>query len=231
MTVHLVRHGETASYDSDSGLTPRGVAQAEAWAADFGARLDDGEHVTFGYAPTARAHETALAVQGAVSREHGQRLRLGGCVDLPAFRNLQVLVDGQEFDPTQVRLRASTEDSGWAVEAKRFWQAHERGDAMRFWLTTPLLWHESPAAVVRRFLTATRGYAEPNHLVVATHSGCLRAIVAWAMGDDPGEPDNAESVTLRRADGNHVDIRYRDEEWRCELPPRSGDMSIRRTTP
>ncbi|MFC0542506.1 histidine phosphatase family protein [Kutzneria chonburiensis] len=209
MTVHLVRHGETSSYDSDAGLTPRGVAQAETWATAFAAELD-GAHVAFGYAPTARAYETALAIQRIV-RPHGR------CVELAAFRNLQVLVDGMEFEPTQVRQRAMTEDRGWAVEARRFWQAHERGDAMRFWLTTPLLWHESPAAVVRRFLTAVIDHDESDHLVVATHSGCLRAIVAWAKGSDPGEPDNAESVSLRRT-GDHVEIRCRGEEFRCELP-------------
>ncbi|WP_326836971.1 histidine phosphatase family protein [Amycolatopsis rhabdoformis] len=224
MILHLVRHGETTSYESDAGLTDLGVSQAQHRADELAAALPDGALVAMGYAPTERAKRTAEVMYARLWTESGTRLRFGGCVQAPDFRNLQIRVDGREFEPTQVRGKvAQAGDAEWALEAQRFWEAHEAGDAMGFWLTTPLRFHESPADVVNRFLlaAATAGRREPvaDHYVVAAHSGCLRALVAWAAETDPGEPDNAEDVVVALdAAARTVEISYRASKWQRALP-------------
>ncbi|MFI5612602.1 histidine phosphatase family protein [Amycolatopsis sp. NPDC051903] len=214
MIVHLVRHGETASYDEDAGLTDRGVEQSRARAEKLAAGLPGGAAVAVGYAPTERARRTAEVLHSTLGRFS---LRLGACEVAPEFRNLGLRVDGRDVEPTQARaLLATAGEEGWAEESRRFWTAHEAGDAMGFWLHTPLLWHEPPGDVVRRFLTAAAA-ATGEHLVVATHSGCLRAVVAWAAGRDLGEPDNAEEVVLTTAGGS-AGVTYRGETWQHPLP-------------
>jgi broad specificity phosphatase PhoE len=232
--IHLVRHGETASYDEDAGLTPIGRAQAAAQGRRLGSACEPGERVEFACAPTERARETATelraAFAGASSGLDPQPV-LGAVADDVCFRNLQVRVDGVELEPTQARSLLVDEPDdgpllpGWMTEAHRFWRAHDEvGDAMQFWLSMPLLWHESPAAVVTRLITEavvrTAAADHDGHLVVASHSGCLRALVAWASGFDPGEPDNAEEViVIVDPDEDLVTISYRDDSWTTHIPP------------
>jgi broad specificity phosphatase PhoE len=123
------------------------------------------------------------------------------------------------------RLAAEAYQPGWVMEASRFWQADDApGGAMGFWLTTPLLWHESPASVVHRTLMSASRYASaddaPDRLLVTTHAGCLRALVAWAAGADMGEPGNAEEVTLILLADNHVSITFRGQTWQARFPSR-----------
>lgn len=217
--VRLVRHGETASYDHDAGLTPRGERQASEYGARLARSLGPGTAVQVCHAPTERARATAETVCAAGLEVAGFR-----CED--GFRNLAVLVDGRELDPTQARavlLSSAGAGGGWAVEARRFWRAHEDGDAMGFWLRTPLLWHESPASVVRRLLATCVSVAGDGLVVAATHSGCLRALVAWAAGADLGEPENAEEVRVGMdVAGGQVTVGYRAAEWTMPLPPAAG---------
>lgn len=230
ITIHLVRHGETASYGHDAGLTPHGERQATAYGTLLARGLAAGTRVEVRYAPTERAWATAEAVYAALA---DAGMAVDGCHLENGVRNLHVLVDGRELEPTQAHalLRGSASGAGegravegWAVEARRFWRAHEQGgDAMGFWLRTPLLWHESPSSVVRRLLATcaelTRQAAGAGHLVAATHSGCLRALVAWAAGADPGEPDNAEEVRLAvELTAARVTIGYRTDSWTMPLP-------------
>lgn len=92
---------------------------------------------------------------------------------------------------------------------------------MTFWLTNPLLWHESPADVIRRLLRAAQARASAadagSWMVVATHSGCLRALVAWASGTMPTEPANGDAVTLR-INGDQVIVSHAGEQWRMHYP-------------
>lgn len=229
MLVHLVRHGETASYDSDSGLTERGGLQAERRGRDLAAALHDTDRVRVLHTPTERARLTAeRLVEGLrdAVRAAGQTLQVAPPVPDEGYANVRIWVDGVALEPTQARprvraLATSPQPLGWVQEARRFWAAHEQeGDAMGFWLRTPMLFHESPAAVVTRLLAAAgRRAADPDerHLVVVTHSGCLRALVAWAAGCDRGEPDNAEDVVLEVNDGV-ANVYYRDEVLRASFP-------------
>jgi broad specificity phosphatase PhoE len=231
--VHLVRHGQTASYQGDAGLTDLGHRQASARARALGEILGDGERVGVAHAPTERARRTADVMRSellAAARESGRSVAVEPLREEPGFANVTVWVDGQAWEPTQVRaeyrrLAAQSCPPGWVTEASRFWQADETpGGAMGFWLTTPLLWHESPAAVVHRTLTSASRYARaddaPDRLLVTTHAGCLRALVAWAAGTDMGEPDNAEEVTLIVLADNHVSITFRGQTWQARFPGR-----------
>ena len=163
LLVHLVRHGETASYGHDAGLTDLGRTQVRDRGTELARILRDGERVAFGHAPTERAWLTAEMLRKTIlqqTRAAGVRLDQTALGPLPGYRNVQVWADGEPWEPTQLRARleqlvAAGEATrhGWAVEAERFWRAHdESGDAMTFWLRTPLVWHESPGSVVSRTL-------------------------------------------------------------------------------
>ena len=239
LTVHLVRHGQTASYAEDAGLTELGRTQATDRGTALGAAVADGEHVTFGFAPTLRARETAELVRGALleqAAERGITLAGTGIGVEPGYRNLQVWADGRPAEPTQARRRAVELAArpgvppGWVIEAVRFWTAHETGDAMGFWLSTPLLWHEPPASVVHRMVrTSFDGLADGanRRLVVGSHSGCLRAMVMWASGEDPGEPGNGEDVVLTvAARSDVVTVDYGGGEWEARMPAAPLDWSL-----
>jgi len=227
--VHLVRHGETSSYDSDSGLTERGSDQGVQRGRELADALVDTDRVRVLHAPTERTRLTAErlvdGLQAAVRAQH-RTLDVASPTPDEGYANVCIWVDGTAVEPTQARRRyrelaRGPQPPGWVLEAQRFWAAHdEEGDAMGFWLRTPLLFHESPAAVVTRLLTSTRRHAaetDDRHLVVVTHSGCLRALVAWAAGHDRGEPDNAEDVVLKVA-GEVATVRYRGEVLRAGFP-------------
>ncbi|GEL21031.1 histidine phosphatase family protein [Pseudonocardia asaccharolytica] len=233
LTVHLIRHGQTASYDEDTGLTELGRRQAIGRGVQLAALCRDGDQIRFGYAPTVRTRATAELLQAAVLQrvaELGITLKDGGIQPEPGFRNVQVWTDEGPMEPTRARgrhLELLAADAGiprgWVSEARQFWCAHEAtGDAMTFWLKTPLLWHEPPASVVQRMLLVSLGRVAEGigqHLFVATHSGCLRALVACVAGTDLGEPDNAEEVTLELAAGSDVvAVSYRDHRWQARIP-------------
>jgi broad specificity phosphatase PhoE len=238
LTVHLVRHGQTASYAQDAGLTELGRKQATDRGTALGTTVADGEHVTFGFAPTLRARETAELLRAALLEQTAERgIALTGTeirVE-PGYRNLQVWADGRPADPTQARQRATELAAapgvppGWVTEAARFWNTHETGDAMGFWLATPLLWHEPPASVVYRLIhTSVDRVVDgaDRRLVIGSHSGCLRAMVMWAAGVDPGEPGNGEDVVLRVAAGSDVvSVAYADLEWEARVPAAPLDWS------
>ena len=231
LTVHLVRHGQTASYAEDAGLTALGREQATDGGTALGATVADGEHVTFVFAPTLRARETAELLRAGLleqTAERGITLTGTGIQVEPGYRNLQVWADDRPAEPTQARRRAVELAAGpgvppgWVTEAARFWNAHETGDAMGFWLSTPLLWHEPPASVVHRMVrTSVDRVADgaDRRLVVGSHSGCLRAMVMWAAGEDPGEPDNGEDVVLTVAAGSDlVTVSYGGRVWEARVP-------------
>jgi broad specificity phosphatase PhoE len=224
--VHLVRHGQTSSYEGDAGLTELGVRQADERGRALAEVVGSGERIGLLHAPTERARRTAECIRRALVESSS------AVVDAPradpGFANVTVWVDGQAYEPTQVRdlhqrlARAGRDQPGWVAEATRFWEADRApGGAMTFWLTTPLLWHEPPAAVVGRLLTSVRreatGVDRPDRLVIATHAGCLRALVAWAAGEDLGEPDNAEEVRLS-VDDDQVVVTFRGDRWRARFP-------------
>lgn len=227
--VRLVRHAETASYEYDAGLTRRGRAQARDRAELIADTLPTDSRVDIAYAPTERARETAELLNEVLQQRaaHG-RLNVGVCTEDSSFRNLQVTVNGAQYEPTQAR-HLIPGGGNWAREATALWASL---DPMGFWMSTPMLSHEPPAAVVRRFLDAiaerTRRQQAASQLIVATHSGCMRALVAWAASADYGEPDNVEEVVVEvDPNDNQCRVDYRDYSWVVPLPASSEDALLR----
>lgn len=216
VTVRLVRHGQTQSYETDSGLTELGHTQAYAKGAALAADLEFGTHVWLPHAPTIRATETALAVYNGIAEAtpgtNREGVRLGKPYTDPWFDNFRLWCADQTLDPTQAfaNYRARRADTpidelpGWFAEMERFVSLMVCGkDPITYWLSQPMQYFEPPASTVRRFWTGIKGAIVDApiglQLVVSTHSGCIRAIAATALGYDPGEPHNTEDVMIRLA--------------------------------
>lgn len=225
LTLHLVRHGETASYRHDTGLTARG----EDRATDYGRRLARAlgpASLRIGCSPTVRTHATAELLRRAYVARAGAGTASPPAAE-PAFANLRITVGDALLEPTQARplLPAAAADQGWAVEAQRFWDVHDAGgDTVAFWMTAPLVWHEPPGTTVRRMLVRAAelgraGEGTARHHVVVTHEACLRALLAWCCGADPGKLANTEEVHLALAAGRPtVRVRYRQQGWEMPIP-------------
>ena len=214
--MHLVRHAETQSYLADAGLTPRGTWQSRRLGRELAAEVRDGEAVRLLCAPTARAARTAdqlrLGLEEGLAA-CGRHVALHGPEPAERFRNLRVWTPAGLLDPTgaagEYRSRLGRQVAArpgerplWQLELRRFWALQSSGaDPIEFWLTTPLLTFEPPAAVVRRFWAGALELAtvagQPTRVVCCTHSGPMRAFAAWALGHDAGEPFNTEQVRVR----------------------------------
>ena len=233
-TVWLVRHGETQSYSSDSGLTPLGVEQAYQRGVDLADSVG-AEPLRILTASSNRARATAEELRrGLLDRLPERRGGIPEPETGPEFDNFRVATpDGQqEITAAFAEYAAARERHerhgtwpypGWLVEIERFWaMQQDGGDPIRFWLTVPLLHFEPPSLCVRRFwLGIRRMLAEspPVHVVVATHSGPMRAFATAALGRDAGEPDNAETVVVRvKAGGTIAAVAYRGCAQEVRLP-------------
>jgi broad specificity phosphatase PhoE len=241
--VHLVRHGETVEYRTDTGLTPLGRRQAVAAGRCLAARIGAGEYVTIVHSPRARTRETAILlrdglVEAAATRiEHGEAGGVpivGQPVEEPGFDNFRVCMGDDELEVTAafgrfVGVRPHGDDTrvpGWVAEADRFWRIHESGgDPIGHWLTQPMQHIEPAVAVVRRmWSTIVRTAADArvsgvDHLVICSHSGPIRAIATQALGADPGEPDHLEELELiLDPDGRRATIRFRGTVVDIDVP-------------
>jgi broad specificity phosphatase PhoE len=212
--LHLVRHGETQSYLADAGLTPRGSWQSRRWGLALSTQVRSGETIRLFCAPTARAIRTADQVRmgledGLVAQ--GRHAAVIGPEPMPEFQNFQVWTPSGPMDPTRAageygrrwaRRMTAGGQQPWLLELGRFYRLQEGGgDPIAFWMTSPLLTFEPPAAVVRRFWAAVARLAAEatgrTRFVCCTHSGPMRAFATWALGHDAGEPLNTEEVRVR----------------------------------
>jgi broad specificity phosphatase PhoE len=227
--IDLVRHGETSSYRSDSGLTARGRDQAFSTGRALAAEFDSDTVVLLRHAYTARATETAALIREGLhangirqaDRLHAERL----------FDNFRVWCGSTVLDPTAAsaqweRLRAAGRRAGWCADLERYLAVQDSGgDPVGYWMTTPLQYFEPATMVVHRFwqgmLAAARsGVTEGRtRMVVSTHSGCLRAVFAAASGADPGEPENVERVRIVVwLNENRTMVSFRTVSAEVELP-------------
>ena len=164
--VRLIRHGQTQGYVTDGGLTALGHWQSHRKGQDLAKGLKEGDTVRIVHAPTARATETAESLRSGVEQALS-RYGIGGVtVEGPEpndeFRNFQFWRGGIEMDVTaafqdmallrEEHERRSTGDRpGWMVELDRFYKIQAAGgDPITSWLSTPMLYTEPPAIVVRR---------------------------------------------------------------------------------
>jgi broad specificity phosphatase PhoE len=237
--VHLVRHGETQGYSVNAGLTPMGRWQAHRRGHDLSKSVRDGEPLQIFCAATPRASETAEqfrrgAEQGLML--WGRTASIEGPVAMDEFRNFTVWTPSGEMDVTSAfrqyhavaeryeRL-AIGERPLWLVEIDRFVRVQRGGgDPIAFWMTTPLLSFEPPSVVVLRFwagIQALVGAApDGGRIVVATHSGPIRAFATWALGHDAGEPYNVEEVRVKvRRSLIEAQVTYRNRSVAVHVPP------------
>jgi len=237
--VRLIRHGQTQGYISDGGLTPLGRWQAHRKGQDLARGLKEGMTVRLPHAPTARARETAIAVQEgilqALSRYGIGEVTVEEPVPAEIFDNFQVWCGGKEMDVTaafqlyartlEEHERTSAGDRpGWMVEMRRFFNIEAAAaDPITYWLRQPLHYFEPPISVVRRHwegIVQHLSEGPPDlRLYVCGHSGPIRAVAAAAVGHDPGEPYNVEDVRIRVfEDREHAIVTYRGRGVELEIP-------------
>jgi broad specificity phosphatase PhoE len=211
--LRLLRHGETAGYEGDLGLSERGEAQAREAAAALAAEAHGAVRVL--HAPSVRARLTAEALADQLGTttqaEHG-------------FANFRVAAGGEVREQAEVfgeyaaERRPLDELPGWLADLARFRAVHvSGGDPIGFWLTTPLLGFEPPAVVVRRYWRAIAAVADDTLTVVAAHSGPMRALAAHAFHEDLGEPHNLEAVAIH-LEGGRARVEYRGRAADVAVP-------------
>src|SRR3954468_9231878 len=196
--IRLLRHGETAGYEGDLGLSDRGREQARAAAAALAGAAPGA--LTLLYAPSVRSRVPAEGL--------ADELRAAGAtVQGPAaerdFANFTVAAGDAVREQAEVfgeyAAAAGTpleELPGWLADLARFRSVHvSGGDPIALWLTTPLLGFEPPAVSVRRYWRGICARGD-GLTVVAAHSGPMPALVAHAFARDLGEPDNLEAVAI-----------------------------------
>ena len=235
--IYLVRHGETQGYSSESGLTPLGSWQSHRRGQEIARRVMTGHRVAMACAPTNRARQTAEHVRRGLLDNmvlFGRDAEVGDIAAMAEFRNFSVATPQGPRDVTAAfRLYHREmeryeriglgERPGWLVEIDRFWSVQQGGgDPITHWLTMPLMYFEPPVACVRRFWSGVlrmRRETPGNTVVVATHSGPIRAFATWAMGYDPGEPFNAEFVRVRLIEGGVTAlVLYRNRVQEVRIP-------------
>lgn len=235
--VYLVRHGATQGYRTEAGLTPLGSWQAHTWGHTLAKRIDDGEEVVLVSASTSRASETAGQIHkglldGLAMFE--KDVAVHDPESMIEFRNFAVATPDGLRDPTGAFRRyyavleefertATGDRPTWLVEMDRFWRTQQGGeDPIEHWLNVPMLHFEPPAMCVRRFWSGIQALADDHpraRLVIATHSGPIRAFAVWAFGYDPGEPYNTEHVRVKLLEGHEQAlVGYRNRVQPVQAP-------------
>lgn len=235
--VYLVRHGETQGYSTESGLTPLGNWQAHTYGHNVSKRLSAGETLVLRHADTNRARETAQNIgrglqDGLAMFE--KDVKVFDCEPMDEFRNFGIATpDGirdvtaafrkyyttlEEFERTALGDRPM-----WLVEIDRFWRTQQGGaDPIQHWLQIPMFHFEPPAMCVRRFwagILRLAGEHPGARMLVATHSGPIRAFAIAALGYDPGEPYNTEHVRVKVFEGGtEALVAYRNRVQEIHVP-------------
>ena len=234
--VYLIRHGETQGYSTDSGLTPQGAWQSHSYGRTLARRVSPGETVVLRHAPTNRARETAEHIWRGLAdglAQYEKDVEVAPPEPMEEFRNFQFAAPGGLTDVTaafrqyhallEAHERTAHGDRPlWLVEMDRFWRTQQGGgDPIGHWLTVPLLHFEPPTMTVRRFWAGIDRLSKQfagARLVVATHSGCIRAFAVSALGYDPGEPYNVEHVRVKLLAAGGALVSYRNRVQEVKVP-------------
>jgi broad specificity phosphatase PhoE len=235
--VYLIRHGETQGYSSESGLTPAGTWQAHTYGHTISRRVSAGETLVLRHANTSRARETIQNINRGLSdglAMFEKDVKVFEPEPMDEFRNFGVATpDGirdvtgafrQYYSTLEKFERIALGDRPmWLVEVDRFWQTQlGGGDPIQHWLTVPMFHFEPPAMTVRRFWVGIRRLAEEfpgSRILIATHSGPIRAFAIAALGYDPGEPYNTEHVRVKLEEGGRSAlVTYRNRVQEVHVP-------------
>jgi len=217
--IRLLRHGETAGYAGDLGLSDRGHEQARAAATALAAEAPG--TLSLVHAPSVRARVTAEVLAEELK---AKGVEITGPRPERGFANFTVAAGGEVREQAEVfgeyagaKPTPLEELPGWLADLARFRTVHESGgDPIELWLKTPLLGFEPPSVAVRRHWRAI--VAQESALtVVAAHSGPMRALVAHAFGRDLGEPDNLEAVAIH-IEGNRARVDFRGDAAAIAVP-------------
>lgn len=235
--VFLIRHGETQGYSSESGLTPAGNWQAHTYGHTISRRVSPGETLVLRHADTSRARETIQNIHRGLSDGlvmFEKDVKVFEPEPMDEFRNFGLATpDGirdvtgafrQYYSTLEKYERTALGDRPmWLVEVDRFWQTQlGGGDPIQHWLTVPMFHFEPPAMCVRRFWIGIRRLAEEfpgSRILIATHSGPIRAFAIAALGYDPGEPYNTEHVRVKLEEGGRsAFVTYRNRVQEVHVP-------------
>jgi broad specificity phosphatase PhoE len=217
--IRLLRHGETAGYAGDLGLSDRGREQARQAATALAAEAPGTLRLL--HAPSVRAKVTAEVLAAELT---AAGVEVDGPEPERGFANFTVAAGGDVREQAEVFGEYAdagdtppAELPGWLADLARFRRVHvSGGDPIELWLKTPLLGFEPPSVAVRRHWRAI--VAQDAALtVVAAHSGPMRALVAHAFGRDLGEPDNLEAVAIH-LERNRVRVDFRGEAAAIAVP-------------
>jgi broad specificity phosphatase PhoE len=235
--VHIIRHGETQGYSTESGLTPLGSWQAHRRGFDISKGIKDGERIRIVCADTNRARQTAEQIHKGLLdglTMWNKSAEVVGVDAMDEFRNFQVWTpEGLKDVTAAFRLyhkemekyeRVALGDRPlWLVEIDRFWRTQQGGaDPITYWTQIPMLHFEPPSATTRRFWAGIqRAMVEHpgDRIICATHSGPIRVFAISAFGYDPGEPYNTEEVIVRMIEGDRsAFIAYRNRVQEVQVP-------------
>lgn len=234
--VHIIRHGETQGYSTESGLTPLGSWQVHRRGFDISKSIRDGERVHIVCADTNRARQTSEGIRKGLLdglTMWGRSAEISEVEAMEEFRNFQVWTPEGLRDVTgafrlykremeKYERVAMGDRPNWLVDIDRFWKTQQGGgDPITFWTQIPMLNFEPPSATVRRFWAGIQRIQEEHpgdRIIVGTHSGPIRVFAISAFGYDPGEPYNTEEVIVRLVEGNSAFIAYRNRVQEVQVP-------------
>ena len=236
--VHIIRHGETQGYSTESGLTPLGSWQAHRRGFDISKGIREGERIRIVCAETNRARQTAEQIRKGLLdglTMWGRDAEVSEVDGMEEFRNFQVWTPEGLRDVTgafrlyqkemeKYERVAHGDRPLWLVEVDRFWRTQQGGgDPITYWTQIPMLCFEPPSATVRRFwagILKVQAETPGERIIVATHSGPIRVFAMAAHGYDPGEPYNTEEVIVKLLDNDRgAFLAYRNRVSEVQVPP------------
>ena len=234
--VHIIRHGETQGYSTESGLTPLGSWQVHRRGFDISKSIKNGDRIRIVCADTNRARQTSEGIRKGLLdglTMWDRTAEISEVTAMPEFRNFQVWTPEGLRDVTgafrlykkemeKYERVAMGDRPTWLVEMDRFWSTQAGGaDPITLWTQIPMLNFEPPSATVRRFWAGIqRIMAEypGERIIVGTHSGPIRVFAISAFGYDPGEPYNTEEIIVRMMSNNSCFIAYRNRVQEVMVP-------------
>ena len=235
--IHIIRHGETQGYSTESGLTPMGSWQSHRRGFDISKGIKPGEEVRIVCADTNRARQTAEGIRKGLLdglTMWGREANVSEITAMEEFRNFQVWTPEGLTDVTgafrlyqkemeKYERVALGQRPRWLVEIDRFWRTQQGGgDPITYWTQIPMMNFEPPSATVRRFWAGFQNVSAESpgaRIICATHSGPIRVFAMWSHGYDPGEPYNTEEVVVRLIDGGTAAfIAYRNRIEEVHVP-------------
>jgi broad specificity phosphatase PhoE len=228
--VHLVRHGKIESHRGDMPLTDEGLREAETFGQRLSKELVAGEIVSFLYAPTRRARETAETIYNTLRTTFeyadSRQIQLLAPVEHWALRNPDIYVAGSRIElvSTPEAVAEQLPETGLSPQELArlpflhgFWGDPDR---IGYWVNHPNPPGEDADTVAHRLLTFAvslldlpRG--QPRRYICATHSPVMRAFLRrYLVGYDPGEPDHLEAIDLHFAPDGILTLRFRNQSSR-----------------